>query len=160
MKVVSDSTILIGLAKIDKLFLLQELFSEVSIPQAVFEEVVTNAPTKPGAATVKTCPWIQTAPIKDRMQVHLLMASLEQGEAEVLTLAKELHADIVLVDEEKARKSAVLAGFKVMGLLGVLIAAKNLGLLTEIRPVIEQLQRERFRLSQKIIHETLKKAGE
>ena len=101
MTVVSDSTILIGL-KIGKLSLLRDLFSELSIPQEVFNEVVVNAPTKPGERTIKTCPWIRTTPVNDVMQVHLLMASLEKGEAEVLTLAKEMQADLVLLDEEKA----------------------------------------------------------
>ena len=115
MTVISDSTILIGLAKIDRLGFLRDIFSEIYIPQEVFEEVVNKAPQKPGASTVKACNWIQTKSIVDVMQVHLLMTSLEQGEAEVLTLAKEMSADLVLLDEEKARKSAVLAGFNVMG---------------------------------------------
>ena len=64
------------------------------------------------------------------------------------------------MDEEKARKSAVIAGFEVMGLLGLFIVAKNLGLIKEIRPSIEELKRKRFRISDKIVVEALRKAEE
>lgn len=57
------------------------------------------------------------------------MGSLEKGEADVLALARELQADLILVDEEKARKSALIAGFNVMGLLGLFVLAKNLDLI-------------------------------
>lgn len=51
------------------------------------------------------------------------MVSLDRGEAEVLALAKEMQADLILVDEEKARKSAVLAGFNIMGIVAILMPA-------------------------------------
>ena len=83
-----------------------------------------------------------------------------KGEAEVLSLAKEIRADLILLDEEKARKSAAIAGFEVMGILGLLIVAKNLGLIYEVRPSIEELKRKRFRISDRIVAEALEKAGE
>ena len=88
------------------------------------------------------------------------MASLDKGEAEVLALSKEMEAELVLLDEEKARKSAVIAGFNVVGLLGNLVLAKKLELLDEIKPLIEELGRKKFRISDVIIAEALKQAGE
>ena len=88
------------------------------------------------------------------------MGSLENGEAEVLVLARELNADLILLAEEKARKSAVIAGFEIMGLLGLLILAKNLGLIHEVRPLVDKLMIKKFRISDKIIEKALKKAGE
>lgn len=160
MIVVSDSTILIGLAKIGKLDLLREIFSKVYIPEEVFKEVTERGKKKPGSQVIRESWWIETKQIKDNTQVNFLMASLEKGEAEVLALAKEIKADLILLDEEKARKSAVIAGFEVMGLLGLLIVAKNLGLLKEIRSSIEELKRKRFRISDKIVVEVLRKGGE
>lgn len=93
-------------------------------------------------------------------EVRLLMASLDQGEAEVLVLGKEMKADLILLDEEKARKAAAIAGFEVMGLVGLLILAKNLGLIEQVGPYIEELRRKNFRISEKIVLEGLKKAGE
>jgi len=160
MIVVSDSTILIGLVKIGKLDLLKETFSKVYIPEEVFKEVVERGKGKPGSKVIKEAVWIEPKPIKDKTQVAFLLGSLEKGEAEVLLLARELNADLILLDEEKARKSAVIAGFEIMGLLGLFILAKNLGLIHEVRPLVDELMIKKFRISDKIIEKTLKKAGE
>ena len=160
MIVVCDSTILIGLAKIGRLDLLREVFSKISVPEEVFHEVVEKGAGKTGSKSIKDARWIEIIPIKDRTQVDLLMISLEKGEAEVLTLAKQLGADLILVDEQKARKSAVIAGYDVMGLLGLFILAKKLGLIDQIRPLIGELRKKKFRVSDRVVLETLKRAGE
>ncbi|MBW1690189.1 MAG: DUF3368 domain-containing protein [Deltaproteobacteria bacterium] len=160
MIVVSDSTILIGLVKIGKLDLLKEIFSKVFIPEEVFKEVVERGKGKPGSEIIKEAAWIEAKPVKDKIQVAFLLGSLEKGEAEVLVLARELKADLILLDEEKARKSAVIAGFEIMGLLGLFILAKNLGLIHEVRPLVDKLMIKKFRISDKLIKETLRKAGE
>ena len=69
-------------------------------------------------------------------------------------------ATLVLVDEEKARKSAIIAGYEIMGLLGFLVLAKSLNLISEVRPLIDELEVKKFRISKKLIEETLKKARE
>jgi uncharacterized protein len=158
--VVCDSTILIGFAKIGRLDLLREVFSKISVPGEVFREVAEKGAGKPGSESIKDTHWIEIIPIKDKTQVDLLMISLDKGEAEVLALAKQLGADLILVDEEKARKSAVIAGYAVMGLLGVFTLAKKFGLIDQIRPLINELKRNKFRVSDRVVSETLKRAGE
>jgi predicted nucleic acid-binding protein len=158
--VVSDSTIFIGLAKLGKIDLLQNIFTKVFIPEEIFKELVKKGKSKPGAKLIQKAPWIEVKPVSDHTEVNLLTASLERGEAEVLVLAKEIHADLVLLDEEKARKSAILAGFNVMGLLGVLVVAKQSGLIPNIREPIKILQKNKFRISDRTIMKALKKAGE
>jgi len=115
---------------------------------------------KPGSEIIKEAAWIEAKPVKDKIQVAFLLGSLEKGEAEVLVLARELKADLILLDEEKARKSAVIAGFEIMGLLGLFILAKNLGLIHGVRPLVDELMIKKFRISDKLIEETLRKAGE
>jgi len=158
--VVTDSTVLIGLAKLGRLTLLKEIFSKVSIPEEVFKEVVERGKDKPGSKLIRESSWIETKAVKGKTQVRFLMGSLDRGEAEVLALSRELDADLILIDEEKARKSAVIAGFKVMGLLGLFNLTKNIGLIHEVRPLINDLMTKKFRISDKVIEETLKKAGE
>jgi predicted nucleic acid-binding protein len=158
--VVCDSTILIGLAKIGRLDLLMEVFFKVFVPEEVFREVVEKGAGKPGSKLIKNARWIEIIPIKDKIQVDFLMISLEKGEAEVLALAKQLGADLILVDEEKARKSAVIAGYNVMGLLGLFILAKRLGFVDQIRPLIRELIRKKFRVSDRLVSEILKRVGE
>jgi predicted nucleic acid-binding protein len=158
--VVCDSTILIGLAKMGRLKLLREVFSKISIPEEVFYEVVEKGADKPGSKDIKDAAWIEVITIQDKTQVDFLMITLEKGEAEVLALAKELGADLILVDEEKVRSSAVIAGYHVMGLLGLFILAKNLGILDKVGPLITELRRKKFRISDRVVSEALKKAGE
>lgn len=160
MIVVSDSTILIGLVKIGKLDLLKEIFFKVYIPEEVFKEVVERGKEKPGSKVIKEAAWIEVKPVKDKIQVNFLLGSLEKREAEVLVLGRELETDLILLDEEKARKSAVIAGFEIMGLLGLFVLAKNLGLIDEVRPLVDELMIKKFRISDKIIETILKKAGE
>lgn len=160
MIVVCNSTILIGLAKIGKLELLKQIFSKIYIPEEVFREVVERAQNRPGAQIIMEAKWIETLSVKDKIQVDFLSGSLDRGEAEVLALAKELGADLILLDEEKARKSALIGGFNVIGLLGMFILAKNLGLINEVRPLIDKLKRKKFRISDRIVLEVLKRAGE
>ncbi|MCI5133356.1 MAG: DUF3368 domain-containing protein [Candidatus Electrothrix sp. EH2] len=158
--VVSDSTVLIGFAKIDRLFLLKEMFQEIHVPEAVFREVTLDGWQKSGSEAVRNASWILRRQVSDRTQVHFLMTVLDEGEAEVLVLAKELEADLVLLDEEKARKSAARAGFSIMGVVGILIAAKRLGLIASVRSCIEKLQQEKFRLSKQVVKTALQQAGE
>ena len=160
MIVISDSTVLIGLAKIEKLELLQELFKKIYIPNAVFKEVAEGGNGKPGSELVKDSLWIIKKRVIDYTQVHLLMTALDRGEAEVLVLAKEMEADLILMDEEKARKSATIAGYNVMGVIGILLGSKRIGLITNIKTYIQKLENKKFRLSEKIINRSLKQAHE
>ncbi|WP_171899640.1 DUF3368 domain-containing protein [Candidatus Marithrix sp. Canyon 246] len=157
---IGDSTVFIGLAKIDKLSLLSSIFQKVYIPEAVYHEIVEKGREKAGAKDVRESLWIIKKKVSDYTQVNFLMVSLEVGEAETLVLAKEMEANIILLDEEKARKSAVLAGFKVIGLIGILIIAKQMGLIKNIKAYIEILQEKNFRISNKIMNKALKQAGE
>jgi predicted nucleic acid-binding protein len=158
--VVIDSTVLIGLAKLGKIPLLKQIFSKVSIPEEVFKEVVERGKDKIGSKLIMESRWIETKAVKDKTQVSFLMGSLDRGEAEVLALARELEANLILLDEEKARKSAVIAGFNVMGLLGLFNLSKNMGLVDEVRPLVDELLIKKFRISDKVIEETLRRAGE
>jgi hypothetical protein len=156
--VVSNSTVLIGLARINKLDLLKNLFSKVYIPAAVFNELTRV--NKPGSSEIKKASYLIQKSPKDSQEVALLLGNLDRGEAEVLALSKELNADLVLVDEEKARKAGVIAGFEIMGLMGVLLMAKRNGLLKSIRPLIDELVKKKFRVAEDIVAAILKSAEE
>lgn len=158
MIVVADSSTLIGLARIGKLSLLSELYGRVLIPKAVYDEVVGSG--RHGSENAKMAEYLVVKEVKDEVAVELLLSSFGRGEAEVLTLAREVGADVVLVDEKKARKSARRAGFEVLGVLGMLITAKKRGLIPYVRPFIEKLCESGFRLSEGVIERTLREAGE
>lgn len=160
MIVVSDATPLIALAKIGQLHLLQELFGDILIPQMVYDEVVTNAAGRPGSAEIQQAEWIGVRSPADKNRVAYLRADLDAGEAEALVLADEMDAGWILLDETKARLAAEFLGLDYIGTIGVLLLAKRKGKLTAIRPLLEELQSQKFRISEKVFRAVLNQAGE
>ena len=160
MKVVSDSTVLIGLAKIGKLELLKQIFGEILIPNAVFVEVVEKGRGRPGGKEVENAKWIRKRTVRDRRTVEMFFAEMGRGEAEVLALGKEMHADWFLLDDERARNTATSAGFHVIGLGGILLLAKQLEFVSSLKPLLDELESKNFRLGIKIRKEILRKANE
>jgi hypothetical protein len=161
MIIVSNTTPLIGLASIQRFDLLRQLFGEVCIPQAVYDEAVLAGREAGGAKhEVSTVNWIKTIGVQDRLAVEVLLDDMDLGEAETIVLARELGADWVLMDEKKGRRKLEQLGVKKVGTLGILLKAKQLGLLAVIRPEVEQLHRQGFSISQNVIDEVLHKAHE
>lgn len=161
MIVVSNTTPLIGLAIIQRFDLLQQLFGEVYIPQAVYAESVTAGREEGGAKReVSGATWIKVVNVQDRLAVDVLLDELDLGEAEAIVLARELNADWVLMDERKARRKLMQLGINKIGTLGILLKAKQEGLLETIRPDIEKLQQQSFRMSQSVVDAVLEQANE
>lgn len=161
MIVVSNTTPLIGLASIGRLGLLQELFDEVYIPKAVFDETVTFGRGEGRAKQeVSRAAWIHVVEIKDRLAVQVMLDEMDLGEAETIVLASELNADWVLMDEKKGRRKLDQLNIPKIGTLGILPKAKQLGLIPTLKPEIENLQKSAFSISPLIVEEVLKIAGE
>lgn len=160
MKVICDAAVLIGLAKIGRLGLLRKLYGNIYIPWSVYEEVVVKGGRRPGVEEIDRAKWIKKVKIKDRAAVNLLVSELGQGESEALVLSKELKADLLILDDGRARTAAISAGFQIMGLAGLLLLAKQRNLIQTVKPLFEELIQKNFRLSEKIIQTILEKAGE
>ena len=161
MIVVSDTTPLIGLASIGRLGLLQELFDEVYIPQAVFDEAVTFGREESKAKQeVSNADWIHIVDVKDRLAVNVLLDEMDLGEVETIVLASEMNADWVLMDEKKGRRKLAQLNIPKIGTLGILLRAKQLGLISTIKSEIESLQKTGFSISPFVVEEILKMAGE
>jgi len=127
LKVVADSSVLIGLGTIGQLGLLQKKWGEIIVPRAVWKEVVEEGAGQPGAREVASANWIKIENIRDQAIAKLLQGELDEGEAEALALAKEIGADIVLMDEKDARQAAERLDLRVLGTVGILIWAKRKG---------------------------------
>jgi predicted nucleic acid-binding protein len=161
MIVVSNTTPLIGLATVQRFDLLRHLFNEIHIPDAVYGEAVVAGREAGGAKReVTDAPWIKVVSVSDRLAVEALLDDLDLGEAETIVLARELDADWVLMDEKKGRRKLTQMGLKKIGTLGILLSAKQAGLLPVIRPDIERLRQQGFSLSQTVIDTVLQKANE
>lgn len=160
MNVVSNSSPLIALGRIQRLDLLPALFPAVVVPTAVYQEVVVQGASHPEAVTLVNAAWLHVQPVQHTNSVRYLLATLEQGEAEAIVLAQEVHADWLLLDEIKARVAARGLGLRVIGVAGILVLAKQQGLIPAVRPLLYSLLAHRFRISQRVIHAALVAAGE
>ena len=161
MIVVSNTTPLIGLAAIGRFDLLPSLFGEISIAHAVYEEAVTAGREQGGAKReVSTAPWIHTVHVQDRLAVERLLPDLDLGEAETIVLAQTLGAQWVLMDERKGRRHLTQLGIPKIGTLGLLLKAKHVGLLPALRPELERLQHEGFRMSVAVWEAVLREVQE
>jgi predicted nucleic acid-binding protein len=158
--VVSNAGPLITLAKIQRSQLLKGLFGQIVIPRAVFDEVVLRGAGEPGAEETRNARWIEISLAVDVLSVSVLRESLGAGESEAIVLAQELGADLLLLDDALARRKAERLGLKAIGTLGVLLLAKEAGLLDAVKPALIELQRTDFRASLRVYEEVLARAGE
>jgi predicted nucleic acid-binding protein len=161
MKVVSNTTPLIGLASIGRFNLLHEFFGEIFIAQAVFDEAVTQGHEKGGAKyDISSAKWIQVLEVKDRLAIEILLEEMDLGESETIVLAREINADWVLMDEKRGRRMLDQLKIPKIGTVGILLKAKQSGFLKSLRPELEKLQSLGFTLNQIVVDKVLRDAGE
>lgn len=160
MIVVSNATPLISLAKINKIHLLELMYGTLYIPEAVYEEIAIKGKEKPAGQEVEKAEWIKREKVQNRLSVNILRATLSAGESETLVLASELNGDLVLLDEKPARITADRIGIRKTGTLGILVAAKVSGLISEVKSSIDELIAKDFRVSNELYLEILRQAGE
>ena len=140
MSVVSNASPLINLARIGKLDLLHDLYGELTIPEAVWREVVVEGAGQPGADEVKGATWIKRHAVANRQLVHALQQELDAGEAEAIVLASEMPAELLLMDERLGRETARHLGLRYTGLIGVLVEARRKGLISAVKPHLDALR--------------------
>ena len=159
MTVISDTTPIISLIKINRIDLLEQLFGEVFIPEAVFRELTTNSIYSDEAKIVESASFMKTIPIQNRKSLEILQAisGLDDGESEAIILADELKSDVLIIDERKGRKVAQKMGITITGTIGILLQAHNEKMIStnEIKLYLEQLKNRNIRLSDSLIQEVL-----
>lgn len=161
MSAVSNSSALINLARIGRLDILQQLYVEVTIPGAVWHEVVIEGAGQQGADTVKDATWIKTSAVTNKELVRALQQELDAGEAEAIALALEIGAKLLLMDDHLGRQTARHLGLRYTGLIGVLIEAKKKGLFSSVKPQIDKLREVAgFRISEELYLRVLQDEGE
>ncbi|MDA1190170.1 MAG: DUF3368 domain-containing protein [Candidatus Poribacteria bacterium] len=161
MIAVSDTSPLTNLASIRRLTLLGDLFQQVLIPEAVAHELVALDPSHRGFVLVSGIPWISVRQVENQERVESLLVDLDPGEAEAIVLANEVKADALIIDERMGTSIARSEGIEVTGLIGILIRAKEEGLIPQVRPILDELiQDAGFWISDAVYAFALERAGE
>jgi len=151
-QVVADSSSLIHLEKIGQIALLEGLFAEVAIPQAVAREIQSTLPDPPA--------WIHVHRLSRPIPSFIARRSLGAGETETMALALERQVPRVILDDLQARRFGRSLGLEIVGTGAVVYAAKLKGLIPAVRPVLDALLATGFRLSPKVYRTLLSAAGE
>ncbi len=157
--IVGDSGPLIALAIIGQLELLPRLFHRVIVPQTVWNEITVQGAGLPGALEVSRITWMDIKSVDSQRLVSLAIL-VDRGEAEAIALAMDLPGSTVLLDDAQARRVAERFGVDRIGTLGILRRAKGAGLLTAIKPHVEQLQTSGIFMRQSLVDAVLRDVGE
>jgi predicted nucleic acid-binding protein len=153
--VISNASPLIGLCSINLLYILKNLWNEIVIPEAVYKEVVINGAGKQGIdIIVNACrEWIKVVSVKNRQEVEVLQAILDEGEAEVIALGQELGAGLLLLDNREPRLFAKTINLKVIGTVGIIKLAWQRGLIQDPVKELYKLRLKGFWIHDKLIEQ-------
>lgn len=153
----ADSSALITLATVDCPSVLGGLFGDVKAPKTAYDELTKRG--KPQAAKLKEYLQNKVAQIEQN-NIVLTSPQLGLGEIEAMILYKELNADALLVDDKKAKRVASANGIVTVGSIGVLIRAKQKGLLSQIKPLLDCINESQIYMSGELYKLALMEAGE
>lgn len=157
MKTVSNTTPIISLASVGKLDILKELFEEIIIPDAVYNEI--KAKKSYGYKEVEA-DFIKVKHIKGKIYRDLLLNQIDLGEAETIILAKEINANVIIIDDNIAYKIAANSGLNVVRTLSILLKAKEKGFIQEIKPLLDEMISKGRWYSKRVYRDFLKRINE
>ena len=157
MIVVSDSSPLIILARAKQLVLLREFYRQVVIPREVHNEVTVAGAGLPGAEEVRTASWIQVqpTPLAPSPAIKAACAGLGSGERSAIYLAAAVKAEMVLIDEARARSAAKRSGLVVAGSISILERGARLKKIADLRSAYLSLLEQGIRFDPKLLDESL-----
>ena len=158
MIVLADSSPLITLARARHFELLREFYGKLIVSREVYDEVAGGADL-PGAKEVRTASWIRVDSVSTEPvpEIKLACAGLGAGERTIVYLACGLKADLVLIDEVKARRAAKTARLNVAGSIAVLERGARLGLVGNLRSVYQSLLEQGIRYDERLLNRSLER---
>jgi len=147
------------LHRLGLLELLKKLYGHITIPEAVEKELKEGQAQGEDVPQLENYTWVEIKSVSMPRYLQLI-ADLGPGESEVLALATNHPSALVILDDKLARRIAEMQGFRLTGTAGVLLRAKQKGLVSALKPVIERLLDLDFRLKPELVKATLELGGE
>ena len=150
---------LIYLTHVGLLGVLDEPGVPVVVPDRVIAEIGARGAADPAVIAVAAAPWIQVVPTPAIPPV-IASSGLDPGESAVLALALQQAGSQAILDDLAARRCTASLGIPIQGTLGLMLVAKRLGMIAEIRPMIDALRQSGFFMSDRLVQRILRSAGE
>jgi predicted nucleic acid-binding protein len=150
---------LIFLTQVGLLEVLNEPGVPVVVPDRVIAEIGAHGASDPAVVAVSAASWIQVVPTPP-IPKQVIDWGLDPGESAVLALALEQPGSLAILDDLDARRCAASLGLPTQGTLGLMLVAKGLGMIAEVRPLIDQLRQAGFFISRPLAEQVLRAAGE
>ena len=147
------------LHRLGLLELLKKLYGHITVPEAVKKELKEGQAQGEDVPQLENYTWVEIRSVSMPKYLQLI-ADLGPGESEVLALATNHPSALVILDDKLARRIAEMQGFRLTGTAGVLLRAKQQGLVPALKPIIERLLDLDFRLKPDLVKATLELAGE
>ena len=152
--VICNTSPLQYLHQVDLLHLLPTLFGPAQAPPAVAAELAEGGRRGIRVPELAEISWMTVRPVRDRTLLPL-GTSLGSGEKEVLALGLETPDHLIVLDDRNARRHAKAAGLKTTGTLGILVLAKEQGVIDTVRPILDRLQELQFRVDARTLKAVL-----
>ncbi|MBS3769402.1 MAG: DUF3368 domain-containing protein [Bacteroidales bacterium] len=143
--VIPDTSSLILFHKIGEVELLEKVYKNLTTTKEIAEEFNADLPD-----------WIKIVEVGDKKYQEALQTQIDTGEASAIALAKENENPLLILDDRKARKVANKLNLRITGVLGIIHKAKQVGVITKVKPLIDELLSTDFRISEKLINELLR----
>ena len=147
--IIADASCIILLDKIGELNLLNKLFGTIVTTNDVAKEFGLPLPK-----------WFDIIEPHDKNYQSIIENSIDRGEASAIALALELPDSLLIIDDLKGRKFATQLGIKITGTIGIIVEAKNAGILKAVSPLLTKIKKTNFRISEDLEKQVLRKAGE
>ena len=154
MRVVSNAGPLIHLSWVNQIDLLPQLFDVVLVPEQVRDEVLVGNDATRGIHGVRAAfssPWLQVYAVVDQEIEALPVGASHRGERAAIALMQQAQADLLLIDDRRAKRTAERLQLSATGTIGVLRTARNQGLLPTALPLVLQLRSFGFRVGQPLL---------
>ena len=161
MVIVSDTSILSNFFQINKLDLLRLVFQQLTIPAKVADELKILSQFGHDITWLTTTTWIEIRQVHNKNLIASLLNKVDEGEAEAIILAKEIKADFILIDDFQGRVIALQNGLTVIGSVGILLKAKQMGHISLVQPLMDDFTSiAKAFIAPKLYSDVLKLAGE
>jgi predicted nucleic acid-binding protein len=158
--IVSDTGPLIALAKADHLRLLDQLFGHIHVPPAVHRELLAKSGPEVARLDDALAHFIGVAPLpRLSPEVEVVTLGLDPGEQQAIALAYERQA-LLVIDDFRGRVAARRLRLSITGVVGLLVRAKEATLIPAVRPLLGEIRRQGYWLSDELLDVAAKLAGE